>query len=826
MQDHNQMRMLRYFILLLIPLSLFAAGHDISAIRYAPSDSVVDSPSVAFNGSHFLTLWPMASHLYGALADPLSVTAAPAYLILPFANPSAVQVTAAGSGYRAVWNQGAAPYLATLTSEGLLQHSVRLDATRLTAPRIASNGQITLVIDRTGNFTPPATIVASLYSLSGALVNRFTLPGSGGDSYDVTAAADGGFAVVTAGTSGVNEWRVANDGTIVSSLQIDPPLVNQPARWVGVASKGGRIAIAWMQLQPPTVSLAVVQANKSVRRVALPNGDVSLAPGLAILPIDTGFVVVWNTRPEPPESKAVFALRVDDDGNALGDRPVRLCEGMFLAAAASHDTIDLILLTNTVYPAALITRVDSSGFTPREPMPAALTPVRQLQPMLTANGAGFTAAWIEQSAGAGRVAAGHVSPNGEPLDGTGIALDQNPASSVAISHASSEALIVWIANAKLLAARLSPSGELLDPTPILITQQFPDRAVVAWNGTRYFVVWTDTGRVFGAFVGSDGVATNPKPLTTQTTPEAYVSALDVTWDGRQFIVVFGEAAPGALLSCVGCVKPTPDHVRVMRVSSAGDAIDTTPIRIPGQHVRAHVASSGSESIIALDGDVVTSTMIVRDGGGLLQLGAEVPLFRWINSVSSDVAWNGSAYTVGWQYWNPSSPEGPSWLAAMRVSRSGLPFEPLVTTVGPQDLGIDSRAWGPSVAANDAGDIALVVSEVTPPSYISRARCYLVTDLAPMPPPPTAPQNVISYFGGHAARIDWQSDEAMGFLIEWSLDFGVTWRFYGTAPGNIRSTSVFASVGNLFRVSAFGPGGISAGTITSIGSQQRRHSARQ
>ena len=147
--------MLRYLILLLIPLSLSAAGHDLSTVRYAPSDSVVDIPSVASDGKHFLTLWPMASHLYGALADPSSVTAAPAFLILPFVSPSAVQVTAAGSGYRAVWNQGAAPYLSTLTSEGVLQQSVRLDAGRLMQPRIAFSGQTILVVDRTDNFFPP-----------------------------------------------------------------------------------------------------------------------------------------------------------------------------------------------------------------------------------------------------------------------------------------------------------------------------------------------------------------------------------------------------------------------------------------------------------------------------------------------------------------------------------------------------------------------------------------------------------------------------------------------------------------------------------------------
>jgi len=81
-------------------------------------------------------------------------------------------------------------------------------------------------------------------------------------------------------------------------------------------------------------------------------------------------------------------------------------------------------------------------------------------------------------------------------------------------------------------------------------------------------------------------------------------------------------------------------------------------------------------------------------------------------------------------------------------------------------------------------------------------------------------------GGTAARIDWQSDPADGFVIESSWDFGKHWNFYQTVPGNARTTTVYASVGNLFRVRAFGPGGVSEGTVTSIGSLPRSRAARR
>jgi hypothetical protein len=82
---------------------------------------------------------------------------------------------------------------------------------------------------------------------------------------------------------------------------------------------------------------------------------------------------------------------------------------------------------------------------------------------------------------------------------------------------------------------------------------------------------------------------------------------------------------------------------------------------------------------------------------------------------------------------------------------------------------------------------------------------------------------VSYFGGTTARIDWQSDgDASGFLIEHWLDPSGSWVPVTTTLAEARTASVDARVGDLFRVRAFGPGGLSAdGPITSIGSMFRR-----
>lgn len=815
--------------LLLFPLPLFAAGHEISTVRYAPSDSYSGSPSLASNGNRFLMLWPMDGHIYGALSDPASDTQPPAFPAVPFASASPLQVTPAGSGYLAIWNRyGVPPSLGTLNSEGVLEHVTQLDVSTLSSPRMAFNGSHVLIVDQppTSTSTPNPTNV-SLYDLGGALVRRFPLPVFG--AYAVTAAGND-FAVVTAGQSGINEWRVANDGTILSTLQIEPPPANdrQSAYHVDVAPKNGRIAIAWAQLRTGTLAGALIQPNGTITKMALVDGGLPQVSGLAVLPVDIGFVVTWNVDPSSADSPTLFALRLDQDGSLLDARPVSLGNAFFGAVASSGRAIELAFLKPTpAPPSTLIVTVDANGFSPRATT-TAVTAVHQSLPVVTGNGSGFTTAWLEHSEGFRGIVAGRTDQESKPLDGSGITVGLNAYSAPVIAHGPSQSLVAWSTSDSVVAARLSPSGEVLDPTPIPIAKMLANSIAAAWNGNRYFVVWPDGTSLVGAFVGPDGVATTPRWLGNQTTDGTFGTGLDMAWDGKQFVLVFGESVRSQVVLsysggvCVDCT--TPDHVRVMRVSATGDAIDVIPVRIPGVHLRAHVASSGTESLIALDSASDTSTMIVGEQFGYLSLGPEFPLFHWFLNIGSDVTWNGSTYVVGWRYTAPS-PADSGWFGAGTVSRSGVPLQSFVTPgAGPPDA--FASLVVPSVATNDSGEIGFVISEIASPSYVARARLYLMSEMASMPAPPPAPRNVISDFGGGTTLIQWQSDGANGFFLESSFDFGKSWYPFAVT-GDVRSTTVPSTKpGDLIRVSAFGPGGLSAGTITSIGSPQKRRAERR
>jgi len=795
--------------LFLLPLPLIAAGHDISSIRYAPSDLPAGNATIAYNGKNFLTLWPTPIHIFGSLAGATGAPLGPSFAAVPFASSIVVQSTAAGSGYLAIWNDPVKPTLGVFNAEGVLERRVPLEGDPLIAPLLAFNGTNVLVADRSSQ--------TAIYDLNGRLVNRFLLPTSASDAIAITAIG-GDFIVVAAGKSGIKEWRVAVDGTIVSTLAVMPPPINisQSTYEIAVTAKSGRVAMVWTQRGFSTVSSAIIQPDGEINRYVLASalGPVS---GPDILPIDGGFLAAWNEQRNLSERKVVAAL-MTDNGVPFGARPADLGNGSFTSAASSGKTIALTLASS---PARLLfADVDAGVISPRAPSPIA-TPVRQLLPAVAGNGAGFAAAWLDSSSDSQRAMAGRVSATGEALDGPGINLGESgQLRTLAIAHGASGELIVWSAHNHLVAARLTPFGATLDPTPIVIAPLASSAATcrATWNGSRFFVVWTDGMQLFGAFIGADGIASPTRPLSIQDQAQRVVMDPHVAWDGRQFILVYGESQ---IRGCgdVGCTL-TADDIRVLRVSADGIAIDTNPPRIPGFHVRAHVASSGTESLIALDSTFDTTAMIVRDEGGVLQLGPEIPLFHWFSHFGSDVAWTGSLYVVAWRYELLRS--GRGWIGAARISQSGTPFGWLFTpAAGSAEMG----NFNTSVAANDAGDAAVVISEMAPPAYLARARLYLTSEMAPMPDAPPPPRNVVVYPSGANSSIIWQSDERGDeFLVEASGDSGANWSPVAVTAG-AGSTTVNVPANLLFRVRAIGPGGLSEAAVATVGIIERRRAAR-
>jgi hypothetical protein len=447
----------------------------------------------------------------------------------------------------------------------------------------------------------------------------------------------------------------------------------------------------------------------------------------------------------------------------------------------------------------------------------------QVRPIVTGDGPGFMAAWVASGPNGESVEWRAVRGDGEATDGAGTAPEKTYYPSVAIAHSPSDALVVWIADRNIHVQHLSPSGTALS-TIAISSGEHPRDVAVAWNSSRYFVVWATESRILGALIAPEGTPAPPvllnEPFFTEESLERSPITPDVAWDGRNFIVVFAEV--NNFVCTQTCPTQYPDQHRVMRVSADGKPVDPSPIVLKGSYLRAHVASSGAESLIALDRANQVSTIVAHDAGGLT-LDAETPLFLWSSNVSSAVVWDGAAYTVGWRYRAPDS--GPSWMGAAHVTRSGLAFDYRVVATGWPIYAEGLPSWGPSMAVSDTGVTAFVISEVT--AQYPQARMYLASEFATMPAPPPPPRNVISYFGGNTSRIEWQlSDTAAGYVVESQFEISKEWYINAVVPAYLNTATVYARVGSLLRVCALGPGGISEGTITSIGSIPRRRAARQ
>lgn len=479
----------------------------------------------------------------------------------------------------------------------------------------------------------------------------------------------------------------------------------------------------------------------------------------------------------------------------------------------------LLLILTTLFSWPLFAAGHDLTTSPRPSYPVA-------GPVVTGNGSGFTAAWIEPIRNQDRVVAQTVAASGEPIDGARNTIDQGFVEMMAIAHSASDTLVAWAAGGNVFAERLSPSGI---PLNLFLLTPGQDRRLsglaVAWDGSRYFVVWANQSQLLGLFISPDGSWTSPRPFFTepsQPVPRHFAPGVpEVAWNGQHFVVVFGEIPDDPCYTL--CPSPTATQFRVMRVSAGGDAVDSSPPFVGSRPIRAHLASSGAESLIVCDnfrtdGSSDVSTTIVRDEGSL-KLDRETTLFHWYSDVASAVAWDGSKYIVGWRYEFVTA-----WMATANVTRSGLPFDYRVTTTRrslPSGAGVP---WGPSIAVNDAGVAAFVISERDP----SQVRLYLASEFAPLPAPPAAPRNIVSFFGStKAVRIDWEDVETpAGFLLEWSSfpGAGEYWFRYAILPGDARTFTTSAFIGNQFRIRAFGPGGVSEAPITRV-VMPRQHAQR-
>jgi len=803
-----------------LPFSAGAAGHDVSAVRYTSTGVVSRPVRTAGNGNRFLTIWsldqaPRPTRAYSSVTETANGPSS-----LPFALPGVAGMPDAilpwGSGFISLWGNDDGFDIVTFLANGGVQRVSHVQ--RFAWPyRFATNGRQLLVVDKyeTSN---SSTVYASLYEPDGRLLSRTPLPSNFPTNFDV-ARAGNTYVVVTGGLYGdVHFFRLDDAGTIIAEKELQgvppPYAMRQPV--VAIAGDAEHAIVAWTPTETSAAYTASISSNNDVAVLQQLPIKSAYTAGISIVPIPSGDLILWT------DNNAVSGVRTNATGQLIDDRAIPIASGYLESAAAGGDQFAVITTPpdgSSAPRSMTVGTVSAQGvrtFSSPLVMPAA---ARQERPVVASDGVDYVSAWLEHDGDSVIAKVGRVSRAGVPLDGPGITLPAPTKSVLNVSiarGAGGDALVVVTAAEGTWAFRWSRSVGLIDTAPIRLDYGTYSGSALAWNGVSYLVVWADaySGGLAGRFVGSDGT-TGAKfdiPMTLFKDERIYASYPAIAWDGRQFLISIPTAYEMPCSSL--CLAPVPEEIRLVRLSAGGSPLDKTPYRLL-KAFSTRVATSGSEFLVLAGNNDGFSAFVVHASQSGLSVSE--PVLPTVPSLVFDVTWDGSYYDVPWQ-------GAGDWLRLWRLDRSGSLTQKLFTPVSPSSFS-STLSRAPSVTANDAGEVAITISEDAPPSNLPRARIYFGAELESVQPVLTAPTNAVSHpLSPPYAIVTWDGN-APGFIIE-KFYPPSSWFESQLLPGDVHQATVYAYVGDTIRIRAYGPDGSTPdGAITTIRNEPRTRTVR-
>jgi hypothetical protein len=218
------------------------------------------------------------------------------------------------------------------------------------------------------------------------------------------------------------------------------------------------------------------------------------------------------------------------------------------------------------------------------------------------------------------------------------------------------------------------------------------RPAIAFGGTSSLVVWSDEQQnrpffaIYGARISRNGRVLDRVAIPISTSPTAYKGSPVVAFDGRNYLVVWGEYTPTTATALYGA-----------RVTLGGTVLDRSPIRIAGvpfvnTSFDAAISFDGANYMIvwwqraepdeAIFAARVSPTGTVLDPDGLLIRRAAY------YTRSPKIGFNGANYLVTWIR---SSSDG-NHLEGTRVNPAGSVLDPGGLQIA-DDLSLSDSAVG-------------------------------------------------------------------------------------------------------------------------------------
>ena len=606
---------------------------DIYGARVTPDGTVLDPggflvaddtsdqayPAVTYDGASFLVVWEAyrsgGSDVRGARVTPdahLLDTAGFTICTGPWYRQSPVAAFN-GTDFLVAWEDGRSGvgygiYAARVTSDGRVLNPdgfvVSTASDHQQAPRVATIGPTALVVWR--DMRRGAAIYGARVSEAGAVLDsagfaislQATYPGSPAVAGDGTRFLVTWHEFRTGGDLAVSGARVTPEGVVLDSAGITISVANDDRYYAAVAAGAAGFLAAWQDSRIP-YDYDIFCARIASDGIVLDSAGtlVSTSPecqqGPAIAAGDANFLVAWDIwqKNRYPDSMPIRGGRVAPDGTVLDSSGIALAapgRRLRTPAAAWGDSVFLAVWAGGeggghVY-GTRVTRagivLDSAGI--------AISPAAWWQSLPAAawDGTNFLVVWLEDRDAAFEVRGSRVTPSGQVLDTTGIAIapatrDRYPP---AVAFDGDNYLAVWEDTRRgdtsdIYGARVSRDGVVLDSAGIVISagRECEEEPAVAFGGSNYLAVWTDHrvvgSGVYGARVTRSGVVLDTQGIAVSMGGVGSDVSPAVAFDGANFLVVWASMYGSRYFS----------DIHGAHVSPAGLVIDSASVATQEGH---------------------------------------------------------------------------------------------------------------------------------------------------------------------------------------------------------------------------------------------------
>ncbi|RKG63543.1 hypothetical protein D7W79_40160, partial [Corallococcus exercitus] len=498
-------------------------------------------------------------------------------------------------------------------------------------------------------------------------------------------------------------------------------------------------------------------------------------------------LVVWQRNTRTAYDHDILGARVRDDGTVLDPTP-----RVLVSAAGNQESPSVAAGTDGFLVAwsdgrhqvgeslqwdIYATRVAPSGevLDPAGIPVSVLASSAQTFPRLVFDGTNYLAVWGDsRNSSYGDLYGGRVSPDGKPLDGTGVRI--TPASNDykegrALAFDGTQTWVVWLAATNsfdegIYGVRLGTDGVVKDTQRVPLFTHAGQKGLqdLVFDGTRLRAVWTEYVGSFGARSGrfetdgrlvdgagsflARGANLQDEPsvassggtalmawrdrLGEQTGSSTRVRAQRLDAEGQPTGNVLelpsttpvGRTAVGAgdSMYLVAWGEDVAGYdIRAQRVRADGTLIDAKPLKLATGTLSgpSSIASSGNDFFVVWEepGSRITGAMVRADGSVSSPIRLPRPASSLQKQLQPKVAFNGTHFLVVWSNYDGGNYD----IHAARVSPTGQ-----LVDVTPQVIcAANAAQYEPNVAAH--GDFLVTWSDYRTSGAVGEIRATRVAN---------------------------------------------------------------------------------------------------